>query len=899
MLAGMMLVLAAAFPPDAVVVEAEAFDVAAHWMVGACRADCAPGGLSGGAALNANQPGARATTGVDLPEGSWTVWVRVFDWAGAPGHYQSRLTINGRAQALAVSEPVLNSYIWEKWGTVDGGALALELSHPDSFNSAVDCILFAPDPAFEPASGPAIDLVHAQLSRAFPDGPGTLHVRLRPGHDVAGVTRVALMLAREGAARDVVWRDEVPLPAGLHRWPAGQDIDLPAIALPACPFLWPGSYVLRVGVPNSQWILGQPVARFEKEETSMPAPCRAELRPYRGAPTIHVNGTPEFPFAYLIHAGDMDKHYAQMAAIGVRFFTLAAGLGASPDGFDPAGCDGPFLRVLRHQPDALLFPRVGVTAPDWWCAQYPDECVVFDDGTTGPQSMFSERWLADACQWVEDHARYIRSSPYAGHVIGIHLCSGVSAEWQSWGLWSNRRGDFSAPAQRAWRAYLGAKYRDDAALAAAWHRPGATLDTAAMPSRARREAEGPFLRSPGEFQDVIDFYDFYWRGTAKAIQALAAAAKRGGGRDWLVGFFYGYAIQYGGKMQESQHLGMRDVMDCPDIDFFCSPCMYSLRAPGGTSTFMSFTDSIRMRGKLWWDEADNRTHLAKDRAVAPAADLFESLNVLEREFAHAFTRRAAIWWFDMQGGWYDDPAILELFRQFRVFGEAGPRDWNPPAEIAVFVDDKSSYRLRPEEPFLHDGITAFLAELPRLGAPYHTYLLGDVAAVSGYKLCIFPLAFDLSDAERAAIEALKGDGRTLLFVGPAGIGRVEGGRVHPDPALSAALLGTGPEGSGWKHIDHGAWRLAWTPEPHPALADVRDIARAAGVHLYHEQDDALYAGNGLIALHAQSAGPKTLRFPAPVALRELFTDAPLEHTGTALSFDLQRNETRCFAVTGE
>ena len=80
-----------------------------------------------------------------------------------------------------------------------------------------------------------------------------------------------------------------------------------------------------------------------------------------------------------------------MADIGLRFLTMAGGgFGNSPDGFEPAGCDGPFLQILQQQPDAFMFPRTDVTAPESWLERHPDDRVVFDDGTTGPQSMFSE-----------------------------------------------------------------------------------------------------------------------------------------------------------------------------------------------------------------------------------------------------------------------------------------------------------------------------------------------------------------------------------------------------------------------------------------------------------------------------------------------------------------------------
>ncbi len=866
-------------PEGSILVEAESFDQTGQWHVSPTRSESAAWGLSGGLVLGSNQRDAVATKTVDLPDGEWNLWVRVADWAGAPGHYEFTLSINGEPKQIAITEPIAVAHVWERWATVPGGQVDIELSNPDSFNACLDCLLFVRDGAYVPPLGPEAEIARVEVDGELPAEPVSLRVELT-GEDLPEEVSVAVVRtdnARPGR-RDLIWFGES---------------DPAEIALPSLPYIWPGDYSVLVGVANTSLAIGEEVLTFRMEATAMVEPVRAEIRNWRGSPTVHINGKPDFAFAYLNHVGDRDRYYSQMAEAGVRFLSLGGGIGATPEGFDPTGCDAPFLEALRQQPEALMFPRVGVTAPEWWLEEHPDQRVVFDDGTTGPQSMFSEAWLEAACEWIEDYSRYIRNSPYADHVMGIHICSGVSAEWQSWGLWSDQRGVFSAPALQAWREYLDDKYETDDALSEAWGRD-ASLAGAQIPTRERREINVGRFRMPGEHQDIIDFYDYYWRGTSRAIQALAAAAKRGGGRDWLVGFFYGYAMQYGGKMQESQHLGMGEVMRCPDIDYFCSPAMYSQRQPGGTSTFMSYTESLKRHGKIWFHEADSRTHLSADRLSA-AEDLPGTLSILKREFAHVVARQAGVWWFDMQGGWYDDPDVMALLGEMREFGETNDSRWRPKAEIAVFVDDKSSYRLAPESPYLN-RMTQVIAELSRLGAPHDTYLLSDISQASRYRMIIFPLALDLTGKERAAINRLKAEGRTLVFLGDAGIGRYKGGRVEHDPALSEALLGIEPTGDGWQHVDHGSWRMSWTPTAHPKSGELRRIARRAGVHLYHERGDALYAGNGIIALHGQTDGTKTLRFREIVRIREVFAEAPLTAEADEITFELAAGETRCFAV---
>jgi len=146
--------------------------------------------------------------------------------------------------------------------------------------------------------------------------------------------------------------------------------------------------------------------------------------------------------------------------------------------------------------------------------------------------------------------------------------------------------------------------------------------------------------------------------------------------------------------QESQHLAASRVASSPYVDFMCSPASYVDRGRGGTSTFMSCTDSILMRDKLWFNESDNSTHLTgKDDRLAPGnfpENKEQSLGILEREFGHVVSRGAAQWYFNMSGGWYSDPDILSLFGKMVAYRPDVLADRAAPAfepEIAFLVDE--------------------------------------------------------------------------------------------------------------------------------------------------------------------------------------------------------------------
>jgi hypothetical protein len=79
------------------------------------------------------------------------------------------------------------------------------------------------------------------------------------------------------------------------------------------------------------------------------------------------------------------------------------------------------------------------------------------------------------------------------------------------------------------------------------------------------------------------------------------------------------------------------------------------------SHFMSLTDSVKLHGKLWLDENDIRTWLLKGRVDlgwGQTGTYEETRGQLQREFANVLCQGVGQWWFDMGGGWYDDPRIL-------------------------------------------------------------------------------------------------------------------------------------------------------------------------------------------------------------------------------------------------
>jgi hypothetical protein len=74
----------------------------------------------------------------------------------------------------------------------------------------------------------------------------------------------------------------------------------------------------------------------------------------------------------------------------------------------------------------------------------------------------------------------------------------------------------------------------------------------------------------------------------------------------------------------------------------------------------------------------------------------------------------------------------------------------------------------------------------------------------------------------------------------------------------------------------GTWKSAWCATPNVPAAVLRGVARWAGVHLYSEAGDVLYATRDLLAAHTAGGGARTFRLPRKVeVVHDLLDDRPV------------------------
>lgn len=80
---------------------------------------------------------------------------------------------------------------------------------------------------------------------------------------------------------------------------------------------------------------------------------------------------------------------------------------------------------------------------------------------------------------------------------------------------------------------------------------------------------------------------------------------------------------------------------------------------------------------------------------------------------------------------------------------------------------------------------------------------------------------------------------------------------------------------------------------------VRAIAKYAGCHIYCDSDDVVYANANYLTLHSSQTGKKTLRFPYPVTLYEVYEQKTYATSVTEYTVDTYLGETKTFRMIKE
>ena len=608
---------------------------------------------------------------------------------------------------------------------------------------------------------------------------------------------------------------------------------------------------------------------------------------------------------------------------GVKIHTCIVHSGwVGVDEYDYSLTDRVLDEVFRDNPDIYFIPRVKLNVPVDWCKENPEDVFVYYGGPetaegvkelvgtlkqdyigyeapngyymagdyvdTRPnvggliarQSFTSEKWLKDAKVVLEKFIDRLENSKYKDRILGYHIAYGASGECVLWGRASNRYGDYGISSKRAFYEWGIKKYGSKEKLEEAWCQKISTPESILLPTPAERydvidSIEG-FFRKDNRI--ATDFDYFISDVNAYDIEYFGRIVKEKA-PDKLAGAFYGYIIHVDNPAYTG-HLAFEKLLNSPYIDFFAAPKSYYRNSAGEPGGVLAPTRSVN-RKKIWVDELDNRTHLARNvEKEWTSLNIDTTRTVFWRELSKNISDDSGFWWMDLGGGWFDSPDIMETFGEMIAANKEVRRtEHKSQSDVLVLIDEECIAHMNISSHLRFGFMEDFLCELHMSGVLSDVYRLKDLEALdlTNYKLIIFAYTFAISERERAIINNLPSD-KTLMFNYAAGVISDSGVSLDNNFALTGVKISplasdkynfpeakvTDSSAEVFIKDDDGNARVVLkkranggqnvvNTKAYLSRHEIREIANLAGCHGYLPSGSTLYGDNRFIGVFPSEA----------------------------------------------
>jgi len=571
------------------------------------------------------------------------------------------------------------------------------------------------------------------------------------------------------------------------------------------------NYKPRYEPPTPETLM--PLADAEKVLLARPR-ATAEVRKVDARPRLFVDGketVPLFyksPSAYKVQRAQF-KDFAK-AGVHVYFIpyilgrgvyqTLPTGGWIGKDKVDFSELKDILWQVLRADPHGYIMLDLYTDPYVNWGAEHPDDVVTNAKGqkaivtahdlrwggqpqkSTGAyaerygQSYVSAQLRTDTTKVLSELDQYIKNSLPGKAVIGYYLDGGDDGQMFYWGDRTRQLTDYSPAAVTAFRNWLQVRYGDNAALQKSWNRNDVTFETAEVPSGERR-MKSTFFLDPKTEQDIIDYNRFHSEGTVDTRNIYAEALRKSHGTPIVIGGYYA-GPTVGVPSQRATGYQLKSEQ----MDLLTSVTGYfATRLPGGPGKAHQAWNSLSLHDTIGVAEEDFRSWKTTPypnpetgyQFLARVTSAAESNAMIRRDTGHMLANGQGAWWFDMNGGYFNDPSIMKAIKESTdAFKKDFADNTAPRADVAVFVDEYSLDCINRQSTWNYqNAISEQIRQLNSSGVPYHLYLQSDIGNpnLPHYKLYVFLDAYHLSADELQAIEKLRGGGKTICFMHAPGV----------------------------------------------------------------------------------------------------------------------------------
>ncbi len=658
------------------------------------------------------------------------------------------------------------------------------------------------------------------------------------------------------------------------------------------------------------------------------------LDKFNGQVMIHRNGKPEPSFC-VVPVNDWfpnsSEAVADFAAAGLPYtqlvFTYNPKGGGWGDSLDFSDLEAKIEENIKYHPNSRILIRTRLTPPAWWKSQHKDEMDRAENGKTSNEpSMSSEAWLKDAGKALQRTIEHFENHPVYGPRIAGYIIGGGRAN--EWYWFASNRGwiDYNPKNVRRFREWLKKHYNNDVnALRKAWRSKSVTFETADIPSgKLRATSEYGFFRDLKKSMPVADHLRYMSDVISSDISYLAGEARKVLKTPKLLGVFNGYSTWHD-DLSNQGFLYFHKVLADPNIDFITSPVCYLNRRAGFAGDFMNgYTASIRLHGKLYYDEADMRTNFCNDANIYKTPTPEETRSVHWRSWGNAMTQGTTLWWLLLAGNntFHDKDIIGDIAQMSKLEKKIINLDRNPVAQIAVFSDDESMLYVNANQKAFHAFNREARERLAHIGAPMDFYMLSDIdnPAMPDYKVYVFLNAYYMTPEKQAAIHKKLMKNKAVAvwchapgYLSPRGnkystmkeltgfafddtfkVNRTplkfteSGKKQFPDMAKNnqeeysmSPLFFVKPDSNDTVLANIGKLPVLVSRKEKfgtsifsaipPTAALLRDLCKANNIHLYIESGDVLRANASTVMVHASRTGVKKINIPWQGGVREVIS----------------------------
>ena len=531
-----------------------------------------------------------------------------------------------------------------------------------------------------------------------------------------------------------------------------------------------------------------------------------------GIARLLLDGRQVVPVFFKSSNGEEVKGFyggAKMAAAGMDLQSAGIRLGVtkkqeqgfwSKDGFDVKGAVVKIRQAMMRAPRAKYLLAVNLSAYPEFADEHPDEVWVNDKGRkvfghnchsaySLPKEMDPKRhWY-----WMSNHSLVwrdavneqlttligeLKRTGLSRLIVGVHL-SGYHD-----GQFATVHPDYSKPAIAGFRRWLKTKYPSEAALREAWGDSAVTYATATPPAISDNFGRHNYLK-PGVEQAIVDYSAYLQKGPFFIQEDFARHVKKCFGKDIVVVRYCMSA--FGGSWNGAYDITPFVKSDA--IDILCAQPSYGRRVPALPTAVRLPVESFHRNGKLFFNEFDLRTYGALTGWEAEMATLSYSRALddpmwcaINRKLAgQMYARRMGWWYLDMAGGWFEPDGIAADIADTVAVGRhldaLRPSPWHP--DVALVVDEDGAMLRNMLSHYYNADEGCLMGEqsqaLAASGVPCDSWLLQDwledPSLAKRYRTIVFLGLYDIDDRRAALLEALRSDGRTLVFMAGAGAAR--------------------------------------------------------------------------------------------------------------------------------